>query len=288
MFKKDKWLITIDLDGTLLKSTKEAHLGNYSFDQRNLDAIQKVKDLGHKVAIVTGRPWGDTKPVYEALGLDTIVACFNGAHIHYPTNDAFIPITFSINKEVMFEVLNEDVIKQVANSYVVETLDHTYIAKGSNEGILGKVNSVGTKDRVDWEVGQDIPLNPQSLLIGIDFDKVDPYEVLNILRRKYGDALFFRLWDARNEGWLVLEVNQKAANKGTALESIAAYYNIPLSNTIAFGDGLNDREMLLASGRGVAMKNAKGTIKTYADDVTDFTNDEGGVGQYLEDFFNIK
>ena len=99
---------------------------------------------------------------------------------------------------------------------------------------------------------------------------------------------FFRLWDGRKYGWLVLEINQKAANKGTSLEDIAAYYNIPLSNTIAFGDGMNDREMLLTAGRGVAMKNAIGTVKSYADDVTDFTNDDAGVGIYLKDFFNIK
>lgn len=287
MFKKDKWLITIDLDGTLLKSTNGSHVDNYKFVPENLDAIRKVMDLGHKVAIVTGRPWGDTKPIYDALGLDTIVSCFNGAHIHYPNKKSFIPITYSINKDIMQSILQEEIVKKVANSYVIETLTNTYIGKGSNENILGQVNSIGKTNRINWNIGDDIPVNPQSILLGINFDKIDPYDVLNELKRKYGDALFFRLWDARDEGWLVLEINQKASNKGTSLETIATYYNIPISNTIAFGDGLNDREMLLTAGHGVAMKNAKGTIKTYADDVTDFTNDEGGVGIYLKEFFNL-
>lgn len=288
MVKKDKWLITIDLDGTLIKSAREAHTDGYAFEEKNLEVIHKLMDQGHKVAIVTGRPWEDTKPVYEALGLNTIVACFNGAHVHYPGNPSFIPITFSINKEIIENVLNEEIIKKVTNSYVIETLNKTYVGVGSNELLLGKVNSVGKKNRVDWKVGDPIDLNPQSVLLGIDFDEINPYEVLNVLRRNYGDALFFRLWDARDDGWLVLEINQIAANKGTALEQIAAYYNIPLSNTIAFGDGLNDREMLQKATRGVAMKNAKGTVKTYSNDITDFTNDEAGVGRYLEEFFNLK
>lgn len=287
MIHKEKWLVAIDLDGTLLNTQEPGSTSNYSFNPKNLEYIQKVKELGHKVAIVTGRPWEDTKPVYEALGLNGIVACFNGAHVHYPGNKEFVPWTFSINLDIVQEVLNEELVKKVANSYVIETLDTTYVAFNSNETILGRINSVGKKNRVDWTVGDRIDSNPQSVLIGIDYDEVDPYEVLHVLRRNYGDALFFRLWDGRKEGYLVLEINQIAANKGTAVEQIAAYYNIPLQNTLAIGDGLNDREMLVKAGRGVAMKNAKGTMKTYANDVTDFTNDEAGVGEYLKYFFEL-
>ncbi len=86
----------------------------------------------------------------------------------------------------------------------------------------------------------------------------------------------------------MLEINQKTSNKGTAMKHIAEYYNIPLSRTIAFGDGMNDKEMLIDAAVGVAMKNASGTVKSYADDTTNLTNDEAGVGDYLEQFFNLK
>ena len=137
---------------------------------------------------------------------------------------------------------------------------------------------------------KDINLNPQSAFVNIDFNNIDPFEILQILKRNYGSSMFFRLWDGRTEEepFVILEINQIASNKGTPKEYIAAYYNIPKSNTIAFGDGLNDREMLLQASIGVAMKNSKGTVKTYADDTTDFTNDDAGVGKYLEKFFDIK
>ncbi|MFV0381419.1 MAG: HAD-IIB family hydrolase [Breznakia sp.] len=86
---------------------------------------------------------------------------------------------------------------------------------------------------------------------------------------------------------MFIEINPLGASKGSAIPYIASYYNIPLSNTIAFGDGVNDKEMLETANIGVAMKNATGTVRFLADDVTDFDNKEGGVGKYLEEFFDI-
>lgn len=288
--RKDKWLIGVDLDGTLLKTPSEENRQNfdYEIEKKNLDIIKKVIDQGHKVAIITGRPWEDSKPIYEYLGLESIIANFNGAHIHYPNNEAFIPVTYSINRDIMIDMFNEDILKKAGIAFIVETLDKTYVRSDSNKHISGRLHSIGMKNRVVFDKIEEIDVNPQAILIGLDYENVDPYEVLQTLRRKYDDAMFFRLWDARDRGWMILEINQKAANKGTALGTIASYYNIPLSNTMSFGDGLNDREMLIAASHGVAMKNAKGTIKTYANDVTDLTNDEGGVGDYIAKFFNIK
>ncbi len=295
MIKSDKWLITIDLDGTLLESPSSDIFNqdgasteqNIKYNPYNLEVINKLIDKGHKVTIVTGRPWSSSIDIYKSLKLSTMIANYNGAHIHFPGNENFVDLTFSMNGEIITEILNEDIIKNNYTSISIETPETNYVLKGSDKNILANMNIKDDGTLTEWEYGQPIGKNPLSTLIGIDYNKVDPYEILHILRRKYGNAMFFRLWDARQHGWLVLEVNQKAANKGSALEFMASYYNIPMTNTIAFGDGLNDREMLLKAAHGVAMKNAKGTVKTYADDTTDFDNNEAGVGKYLEEFFEI-
>ena len=51
--------------------------------------------------------------------------------------------------------------------------------------------------------------------------------------------------------------------------------------TLAFGDGGNDEELLAAAGTGVAMGNAIERIKALADDVT-LSNEEDGVADYIE------
>ena len=82
-----------------------------------------------------------------------------------------------------------------------------------------------------------------------------------------------------------IEVNTKSVSKGSVVRYLASYYNIPMYRTIAFGDGENDLEMLQIASLGVAMKNASDLVKSYANDISDFNNDDAGVGYYLENFF---
>ena len=69
-------------------------------------------------------------------------------------------------------------------------------------------------------------------------------------------------------------------SKANGIIEMCKYLNIPLKDTIAFGDSDNDIEMLKIAGEGIAMKNAKIDLKT--NKVTEFTNNEDGVAKYLE------
>ena len=54
--------------------------------------------------------------------------------------------------------------------------------------------------------------------------------------------------------------------------------------TLAFGDGNNDLALLEKAGTGVAMKNGIEEIKRVADEMTEKTNDEEGVAQFIETY----
>ncbi len=58
-------------------------------------------------------------------------------------------------------------------------------------------------------------------------------------------------------------------SKARGIDDICQYFNIPLANTMAFGDGLNDIEMLQHVGIGVAMGDGWPAVKAVADYVTD-------------------
>lgn len=64
---------------------------------------------------------------------------------------------------------------------------------------------------------------------------------------------------------------------------MADYLGFDISETMAFGDGGNDRPMLCAAGIGVAMGNAVDEVKAHADYVTS-TVDEDGVWNALRHF----
>lgn len=65
-----------------------------------------------------------------------------------------------------------------------------------------------------------------------------------------------------------VEINNIRANKGDALQKLAAHLGIPIANTMAFGDGLNDISMIRTAGLGVAMGNAVPEVLAIADAVT--------------------
>ena len=66
------------------------------------------------------------------------------------------------------------------------------------------------------------------------------------------------------------------------------YYDIDLKNTVAIGDSFNDEEMLDNVNYSVAMKNADDHIKEKAKYVTNLTNKEGGVGEFIINFLEGK
>ena len=77
-----------------------------------------------------------------------------------------------------------------------------------------------------------------------------------------------------------IEINSARAGKGNALRALCEKLDLDTSESVAFGDGLNDADMLRAAGRGCAMQNAVPTVKEAAD-VTVETNNDAGVGKEI-------
>jgi len=82
-----------------------------------------------------------------------------------------------------------------------------------------------------------------------------------------------------------LELLPKGTDKGTALAKIAEILGISAGETMAIGDSMNDEAMIRWAGVGVAMANSDERIKSFADIVTDHTNDEDGVAEVIEKYF---
>ncbi len=111
------------------------------------------------------------------------------------------------------------------------------------------------------------------------------HEVLQTLEAqllaRYGDSLSiaFSLPSC-------LEVMAKGVNKGNAVQAVLAQNGLRLDEAVAFGDGMNDYEMLAMVGLGVVMDNAHDRLKTaLPDNPRTLTADEEGVAHYLDRLF---
>ena len=84
-----------------------------------------------------------------------------------------------------------------------------------------------------------------------------------------------------------LEIFQKGIEKYKGIKEVAKLEGISNEDIIAFGDGLNDVEMLKKCGIGVAMKNALPEVKEQANYITSRTNSENGVVEFLKEYLLI-
>jgi hydroxymethylpyrimidine pyrophosphatase-like HAD family hydrolase len=76
-------------------------------------------------------------------------------------------------------------------------------------------------------------------------------------------------------------IMHRDATKMKAIAALAAHWNIDAQDIVAFGDDLNDIDMLAGCGIGVAMGNALDEVKAIADDVCE-TNDNDGLATWLK------
>ena len=76
-------------------------------------------------------------------------------------------------------------------------------------------------------------------------------------------------------GKVWLDVMARGVDKGAALTKLAELSEVPIAATAAFGDYLNDLEMLRAAGTAVAMENAHPQLKEVADIVAPANTDNG-------------
>jgi len=83
--------------------------------------------------------------------------------------------------------------------------------------------------------------------LGLDFSKANTLEIV----------------DGKLTGRVVGEVIDRAGKEG-ALREFAARAGVPLSQTVAVGDGANDLDMISAAGLGIAF-NAKPAVRSAAD-----------------------
>lgn len=71
------------------------------------------------------------------------------------------------------------------------------------------------------------------------------------------------------------DVIELAASKSEGLKRLCTYYGISIDNTVAFGDSMNDYEIIRDAGIGVAMGNSIEELKAVADYVTTPIHQDG-------------
>lgn len=266
------YLIAVDLDGTLLDDEKNISL-------RNRVVLAKLRELGHKIVIATGRPFRSSKQYYRELVLDSPMVNFNGAYVHHPREPKSFQTSHSPIDNFTAKTIIETCESFQVKNIMVEIIDEFYLRYKSEK--IVETFTFGQNPSHYGNLLEVLQDDPTSLLIHPDEKNHD--ELLNILEDAHAEIVDQRSWGTP---WNMIEIVKAGLNKAVGLDQIAKYYDIPRERIIAFGDEENDLEMIDYAGYGVAMGNAIDELKNISKDVTK-TNEEDGVAYYLEDFFNL-
>lgn len=287
MNNKDKWIIGIDLDGTLLRGREYGEHQKVSpFTKKVLHAMEKE---GHIVCIDTGRTFYAAKRVYESIGLDSIIINHAGAYVHNPNDDNFDSIQTFLNTKELKDLLSKDKYsKKIISTFIdCDDVTHPYDKVGYVKDKLEEMairNFPTVQTSIEAIISKSLSAN-----VVYDVSKHEINDIIEHLGNKYGD--FFHVvdwsWPNFDQPIYGIEINVKDAAKGTSLLMLADQLNIPQENTMGIGDSENDRNLMTSSSVGVAMKNASDEIKELANIVLDKKNTEEGVAHFLNERFKL-
>ncbi len=268
-----KYLVACDIDGTLL-----SHDGKLA--QETIDTLHKVSDLGHVVVIATGRPLSGALQIYQSINIDYPIITDNGASIDFPGHIEFAKQRTFIPNKVMKTLFAYS--KPFTTCAFFDRGHHVYAYKYDKK--LEKIFAGLSRGHViDCEF-TDLDVEPSGMIFFIENESKEKFE--NWIITQYPDTLSFRQWGSDNKS-TTYEVYLKHVSKASAIQHLLNYYHIDPDNTIAFGDGINDLEMIRDMRFGVAMKNAVKELKDVAFHVTKETSTELGVSKYLKHFFDL-
>lgn len=273
-------IVFIDIDGTLVNDEKV-------IPKENIETIKRLKKDGVEVVLASGRPYHSIEKYSNIVGARPYIIGSNGGVV-VNFEDNKILYNANIDKSLALEVLKfikqnnlftaitmsgNLVLEKEMYSLTKENRDELIevdsledYLKNTNESIIKF--SIMSDQKKDLEAAREKMINKFNLTI----TNVDTF----VIPKKY------RI-DGKNP--FIMDIMQEYVSKGEAIKKLCKYLNFNTSETIIFGDGMNDIEMFELDAYKVAMGNAANRIKEMADNITK-TNNEAGVSYKLNEIFN--
>lgn len=271
-------LIAIDLDGTLLSD-------DGTISRENREAIYDAQNQGNIITICSGRSLHDTQKILLTAEIDCPIITGNGA------------IGFHSNKFIQRLVLPDCVInellpvlEQKGYYYELYTNQGITLLENGKSRLENEILSMKESDLefpVEWannEINiqlrqhgisymkhyQDINISELEIykIFVLSFNKDYLKELENMLTGRQDLSL-------TTSGWHKLEIAHKEVSKGNALTYMANHLDIPMKDTVAIGDNLNDLAMFKVAGMSIAMGNGEEEVKKLSTYTTRNYNEDG-------------
>lgn len=268
-------LIATDLDGTLLSSAIPNKPRGVS--ERTRAALLAARNAGAWVVPASGRQVFSIADVLDGTGLaDDIVMGANGAiAVNRRTGDVLFERLVQPDAQA---ALYAGLVERYPGVRCVSVRDGgvTFVAQ---QGYVGFMDP-GDHGRADSTALPEWPIEVVVAEPSVKFVVRDPRVPVDELLA-YAQSLDVPGCTVVTSGAPFVEVSAADVNKGTGLAELCGVLGVEAAETMAFGDELNDLDMIAWAGHGVAMANGCAEAKAVAAEVCP-SNVDDGLAQVIE------
>ena len=266
-------LIFLDIDGTLTPA------GSNVIPDSALQAIRKAQANGHLVFLCTGRNRGMLAPVL-AYGFEGAVAT-GGGFVFAGDEILFdCPMTDE-QRDLGMRLLREQGVFRT-----IESRDTTWGDEDLGD-FLSQAGE-GNSELVRWRKALAEQLN---ILPMAEYDGQPIYKIVFMCYRMEQlrpakDALEkdfnFVVQELSEHSCLNGELVNRKFDKGKGIRIMAEHFGADISDTIGFGDSMNDLEMIETVGTSVCMENGSEALKKIRDIVCPAVDQDGLYQAFLQ------
>ncbi len=263
--------IFFDIDGTLID------FGMDTMSDSTTNALKRAQNNGHKIFLCTGRCKKQISEYLLNFGFDGII-CSAGAYVEWKGK--------MINQQCISIHALEKMVSYFEENNII------YILMGTTRLLATQENRL----KICKRFGEDLGISWEEAARRFDISELESDVLQNI--RNYNDietGMFIQSTVSTEEVKKFLkpeihitdssyggrkdegsgEFTQNGITKATGMQEMLRYLNIQKKDSIAFGDGPNDLDMLTFANTGVAMGNALEYVKSCSDMVTDSIKNNG-------------
>lgn len=249
-------LFFFDIDGTLV----DCDHGVYSIPQETRDALNQLKEHGHHVFLSTGRCKCFILDGVIDYDFDGYVTC-NGACVEYQNEILYKSIVPTVALEKTYQLCKDNDF-----AFYFENSDSIYVLNKNNPRHIEFKNKWGMKDQI---IIDDFDLKDIEVYIGMIV--LNNEEDVPLIEKEL--TPYFHV--QRHQHGLSFDLTLKGESKGKGIKKLVSTLKLNMKDTVAFGDGRNDIEMISTVELGIAMGNAASETKGVAKYITDNVDNNG-------------
>ena len=266
-------LIALDVDGTIRSVDSP-------IAERTRDAVSAARDAGAIVTLATGRAFRSAVTNCAALGIEMPIATSQGAYIANPVSEEVLrhcPLTTSMATAAL------DALDRHVHSKEVQVVAY-YPGRLYVGDMTEWAAGYGQRTDILVEAVDDLRDVADKGLTRIVAVGMNDYDAIEQLERDIKPSLSGRTLVMRSLPYFC-EILHPKGGKENALAWMCDHYGFEYAQTIAFGNGYNDVQMLEWAGLGIAVGDAVPEALAAADRVAP-PFEEHGVAHLLEELLD--